>query len=270
MEDKYSMPVTERISVLAATILFAYILSRYIDLPERILELQLPGLYLAAQLNTKTVVTLLVAGLTATGADWLLRAHPKQKGQSTVEHWLLPTLTAWVSGTLLFNLESGLQWWLGFVLAGIVLMLVLMAEYIVLDPEDSRHPQASIGLTALSFALFLALAINLHATNVRLFLLLPALTISAGLVSLRTLHLRLRGKWTIWQSATIALIGGQFAAALHYLPITSIAFGMALIGPIYAMISYSANSIEQIPLRQALIEPLLSILLFWGIAVWVR
>ena len=83
MERTTYLPNADRLSILSAAILLAYAASRFVELPPRELGLQLPGFYLAVELNIHTVVALLVAGLTATGADLLLRDHPAlgEKGQ---------------------------------------------------------------------------------------------------------------------------------------------------------------------------------------------
>ena len=95
-EPHRHLPDADRLSMLTATILLAYALAHFIDLPGRELALQLPGIYLSVQVNVQTFVGPLVAALTASGANWLLRDHPAIGGQSTMEHWLLPALTAWV------------------------------------------------------------------------------------------------------------------------------------------------------------------------------
>jgi hypothetical protein len=262
------LPDADRLSILAATILLAYATARFVDVPARDLAAQLPGIYLAVEINTRTVVSLLVAGLTATGADWLLRDHPAMRSRSTFQHWLLPALTAWVIGVPLDQLPFGPQWLASFVIGGALLMLVLVAEYIVVDPDDVRHALASAGLTALSFALFLMLAITLRSSGGRLFLILPALTIAAGLVSLRTLNLRLQGRWMFLHALALALIVAQFAASLHYWSIPPIAYGLALLGPAYALTSLVGGLSEGEPLRQAIIEPALVLFFVWGTAIW--
>jgi hypothetical protein len=78
-----------------------------------------------------------------------------------------------------------------------LLILVFVAEYIVFDLSDARHVPAIVGLTAVSFALYLILIIAVRAAGLRLYLLLPALVIPIGLVSLRTLYLRLGGRWCL-------------------------------------------------------------------------
>jgi len=116
---------------------------------------QLPGLYLSVPVNVQILVAFVVAALTAIGADWLLRDHPALRRRRTLEHWLLPALTAWVIGMPLFQLPLSPLWCGGFALGGALLILVLVAEYIVVDSEDARQAPAAAVLTAVSFALFL-------------------------------------------------------------------------------------------------------------------
>ncbi len=251
-------------------ILLAYALARFINLPTRELALQLPGVYLAVQINVRTLVAFLVAGLTASGADWLLRQHPAYNGKGTYEHWLLPGLTAWVIGIPLFQIPLGPIWWAGFAASGAALMLVMVAEYISVDPDDPRQPAASAGLTAVSFALFLTLAIALRFSGVRLFLMVPALILAGFLVSLRTLHLRLQGRWAWIRAGMIALITGQISAALYYWPLSPVAFGLTVLGPAYALTSLVANLSEEEPLRQAVIEPAVVLAAVWMTSIWLH
>src|SRR5574341_1596929 len=127
------LPEADRLSILAASILLAYALANFVRLPARELAVQLPGLYLSVQVTARTVVAFLVAGLTASGADWLLRTHASVRGHTTFEHWLVPALTSLVIGVPLSQISGAPQWWLGFFAGGALLMLVLVAEYISVD-----------------------------------------------------------------------------------------------------------------------------------------
>jgi hypothetical protein len=256
--------------MVAATILLAYALASVVNLPKRDLQVQLPGLYLAIEFNVNTVVSLLVAALTASGADWLLRDHPMLGKKSSLQHWLVPSLTALVIGVPLSRFDFGIQWFASFVVGGSLLMIVLVAEYIVVDPGDARHALATASLTAVSFALLLVLAIALNSAGMRLFLVLPALSIASGLISLRTLHLRLPELWAFFQSIAIAIIIAQFTAALHYWPLSPITFGLVLLGPAYALTSLVGNLAEGESFRQAIIEPILVLSIVWLIAIWSR
>ena len=77
-----TLPSADRLSILSAAILLAYAASRFVDIAT-------PGNLVCSCLdftwrlrfNIHTLVTLLVAGLTASGADLLLRDHPKMEGK---------------------------------------------------------------------------------------------------------------------------------------------------------------------------------------------
>jgi len=265
-----NLPQLDRLSVVAAVILLAYALARFANLPVSELSLQLPGIFLSFQINLRTIVALLVTGLTASGADWLMRDHPALGRQNTLEHWLLPALTAWVIGLPLLQLPLGLSWWVGFALGGTILMLVLIAEYIVIDPDDIRSPVASAGLTVVSYALFLILAASLRYAGLRLYLILPALALAAGLVTLRILHLRLHGQWAFLQAGVIVVIVGQLVAALHYWPLSPVGYALALLAPAYSLTSLIGNLMEDMPLRQAVIEPAIVLVLLWFAAGWIN
>jgi len=267
------LPEPERLSILSATILLAYALARFINIPVREFSVQFPGLYLSVDFNLQFLVTVIVAGLTAAGADWLLRDHPvfvESQKRNTQEHWILPGLTALVIGLPLLQVSPGPIWWIGFVLSGSILMLVLVAEYIVVNPDDVRQPLASAGLTAVSFALFLVLAVSLEFSEVRLVILLPALMAASWLVSLRTLHLRLHGRWAFVESGVVAVIIGQFATGFHYLPVSPVRFGLLLLGPAYALTSLLSSLAVKTPLRRAVVEPLILLGLIWGSALWIQ
>jgi len=145
---------------------------------------------------------------------------------------------------------------------------VLMAEYIVVNYDNPYYIPASVGVTAISLALYLILAIALHSAGVRLFFRVPALSFAAGLVLLRVIHLRTHGKWALKQALLAALLIGELAAALHYWPLDSISFGIALLGPIYALIELSENLLDSQPQTpfQMILRPALVLVTTWGLA----
>src|SRR4030042_3636540 len=102
-EKQGHLPNLERLSLLVVTILLTYAMSQFLTLPRREISIQLPELYLSFQFSSSTVLTLIVAGLTATGANWLIRDHPGLGKRNTVEHWLLPAVTALVFAIPLFQ-----------------------------------------------------------------------------------------------------------------------------------------------------------------------
>lgn len=266
MDEHRHLPDANRLSVLAATIMLAYALTPFISFPERDLGLQFPGFFLLLQFNLSTVTSVLVALLAASGADWLVQQHPHRSGRSMVPHWLLPALTAWVIGVPLTSLELGIEWWAVFAFGGMLLILVLVSEYIVLDPSDVRHGPASVGLTAVSFALFLVLSIAVRASGLRLYTLLVALVPAMFLVSLRTLYLQSGEKWHWGWAAVISLIVGQLAIGLHYLPLSPLVYSLLLLGLGYGLTSLAVAVEENRSWRVLWVEPLVMTLAIWMLA----
>lgn len=264
------LPDPNQVGVVAAVVLMSYALTHLVNAPGITLAVQLPGFYFTYPLTLGTAMTLIAAGLTASGMDWLLHAHPGMTGQRTFEHWLLPTLTAFVIGALLDILPAGPAWWVGFAVSAALLVAVLIAEYVALDPAAPMYPLAAPGLIALSYALFLLLTIALRLGDARLFLILPAVFLSSGLVTLRTLHLRLGVQWEYPWAVGIALICTQLAAAFHYWPLTSLQYGLLLLSPLYALTALATKLAEDVPLRSALAEPILILAGLWVAAVFLR
>jgi hypothetical protein len=267
MQDEHqSLPNTDRLSVLAASILLAYALLPFIKIPERNLFFEVSGVFFVFKLDFSTVLAIISAGLAASGTDWLLRGHPRLGRQATFQHWLVPSLTALVIGVPLSTLVVGIQWWTVFAFGGLLLVLVLVSEYIAVDPSDIRHGPATIGLTAVSYALFLILTVALAAAESRLYILIPALTGAIFLAVLRTLNLRLTGRWCFAWSLGIAFVIGQVAAALHYWPLSPLRFGLLILGLAYALASTAGSIEEGRSWRVLWIEPAIMLAVLWGLA----
>jgi len=269
IEEHRHMPDANRMSVLIAATLLAYALAHLIETSNYTVTLNLLGIVFLLPLNLNIGAILMAAGLTATGMDWLLRGHPQFDGGNTFQHWILPALTAFVLGVPLYTLPFGPAWWLSFGIGGILLLLVFLAEYIALDSSDVRYPAASAGLVALSYTLFLILMATLAFSSARLVVVVAVVFPAAGMVALRALHLR-TGKWEFSWTIGIGLILVQFAAALHYWPIGPVQYGLALLGPLYAINELALNLGEDVSPRRAVIEVFIVLAVFWTAAVLIR
>lgn len=267
-QPRYS-PDAGRLSVLTAMVLLTYALTHVIRTPFYPVSFSLAGLSLDFEMNLNAAFALLAAALSAAGADWLLRGHPSLQRGETVEHWLVPMLTALVVGIALYTLPRGVIWWAGFGLGGLLLAAVFTAEYVVVDPADPRYPAASVALTVLAFALYLILAVALRASGTPWLFFVLALFAAGGLAALRTLHLRLNERWEFAWALVIALVGMQLAGGLYFWPLTPIRFGLILLGPVYALTGLAINLAEEEPLRRAVVEPVVMLVLFWGLAIWL-
>lgn len=270
LEEHRHLPDANRLSVLVAAILLAFALAQVVETQHYALSFDIIGIRLEIPLNLTIASTLFATGLTAAGMDWLLRGHPHFEPKNTFQHWLLPALTTFVIGIPLYNLQYGSAWWFSFVMGGVLLLLVFLAEYIILDPSDVRYPAASAGLTALSFALFLTLTAGLGYIGARLSLVAGVVFFAAMMVALRALHLHLAERWEFAWAAGIGLACTQFATALHYWPLGPIQFGLALLGPLYALTGMTINLGDGMSIRRAVTEAVIVLVLFWLAAGLVR
>ena len=269
MNEKRYLPDSNRVGVLTSTVLLAFALTHLIQVPEFNLEIQLPGFFLLIPLNLTTAMSVLTAGLTATGMDWLLHSHPSLNARPTYQWWLLPTLTTFVIAVPLSILPNGIAWWVGFAVAGTFLFFVFVAEYVVVDSGAPYYAIAMAGLTAISYTLFFVLAVALRYSSVRLYILVPALFLAAFLASLRILNLRL-SRWEYAWSVGIAFVCIQIASGLHYWPLSPIQFGLMLIGSLYGLTNLAVNLGEDQPARRAVLEPAIIIGLSWGLAIFIQ
>jgi hypothetical protein len=269
MEDHISKPDLNRLSVITASILLTYALSPFVDFQEQFFSIPLFGASFTFRVGFTRLISLMVAVLAAVGMEWLLRNHPSWGKHRSFQHWFLPAMTAWVIGFPLSSLTVGLQWWIIFALGGGLLVLVLLAEYIVYDFSDILSPPAIVGLTAISFALFLFFSISIRAGGMRLYLVLPSLWVTGGLVIVRALFLRLGGKWRLDWMAGIATLVSQIAIGLHYWPISPLRYGLILLGPAYALTSLAGVVEEGQGWHGSWVEPVVMLLVIWGLAFLV-
>jgi len=271
MQEKRSyLPDADRLGVLTASVLLTYALTRLIQSPRFTLTLDLPGFYFAFPITLGTLFTLLAAGLSATGMDWLIRGHPSLAEKNVTEHLLLPTLTTFVIGVPLSLVADVQLWWYGFAFGALLLIPVFIAEYVVVEVSSPYYAIARAMLTALSYAIFLILATALRYSGVRMFLLIPAIFLTAALISLRILHLDGADRWDFPWAAGIGIVCAQISAGLHYWPLTPLQFGLALTGPLYALTMLSTSVAENVPLRRAAVGPGVIVAMAWGAAVFLR
>jgi hypothetical protein len=262
-------PQFNRLSIVAAMILLTYALLPFIQAPSRDLSFSIFGILIPFRLNFTQVLSLMAAGLSAAGTDWLIHDHPRLGKKPVYPHYLLPALTAWVIGIPLGLLKVSLQWWAVFGLGTLLLLGVLLAEYVSVDNKDIRHAPALMVLTAVSFGLFLTLTISIRAAGLRLYLLLFTLAPVCALLCLRLFHLRMQENWNFEWAGGITLVVAQLAMGLYYLPLAPIRYGLILLGIAYALVEFAAQYQPDESVRTKLAGPLLILSLFWVMALFI-
>jgi hypothetical protein len=240
MQSRASMPDFERLSIVTATIMLAFALTQLVSFPELSLSFTFLGIVIDLFFDFSTAIIVLTVLMAAAGMDWLLQAHPEKNRYLNrwvyVRHWIVPVMTSIVIGIALNTFSGELTWWVFYLLGSMLLFAVFVAEYNVVTTEENRNPLATVGLTALSFVLYLLLAVAVFSAEIRLYIRLPLLGIGAMMVISRALFLRL-GQWhTLW-AFVASLIIAEIVVGFNYLPLMPMQLGLLLVGLAYALTS---------------------------------
>ncbi len=268
MDRSLTFPDLNRLSIIAGVIVLFYAIIPFVTIPAEQIAINLPPFVFALDVNFGSLISLLVAILAALGSDWLIQSHPSREKRSLLQHGFIPSLTAWVIGVPLNSLEGGPEWWIVLTLGAALLVLILLSEYIVVDKNSVAHLPASMGLTIVSFSLFLMLAIAVRASSLRLFLMLPVLVGSLALLVFRALYLRNQGgKRNIFWMAAISLFAGQIVIGMHYLPLKPLTFGLIIVAISLGLTTFAINFEEGQQGRMLWFEPFLLLFVLLSLAV---
>jgi hypothetical protein len=244
MRKHHFVPNRDRLSVLTAIILLAFALARTVQLPTRPLRAMLFGSSIGFDVNGPFVLLVLVAALISAGADSLMRSHPEMSGAAlrrTVVHWILPGGAALSLGLLLTQLPAGVGWWAGLAFTAVFLVLVLIAEYTVIAPEDAGFYWAALGLTVLAYAVALVFFALLRASGSRAAITATAAALISGLIALRLLLLAgATAREALPYAGIIGLGLGQCTWALNYWPAGPLGTGLTLL-----VIFYTGTGLAQ-------------------------
>lgn len=251
------LPDRDRLSVITAVIVMAYALARVVELPSRELSLELFGSKLGFELNGQLMLLIMVAALISTGSETLIRSHPHAETgyRRNALHWIVPGWTALGLGLLLELAPTGPVWWLGLAISAVFLVLVLVAEFTVVDPNDQAYRLASLGLTALTFIVALALFGWVRFTGTRAALSATFTAAIAGTLALRLLMLNGAsfGRSVIYGSV-VGLVVGEAMWALNYWQVTPTGAGLLLLVLFYVLHGLAQLHLTAQLTRRAVIE----------------
>jgi hypothetical protein len=212
-------------------------------------------------ISVNQLILLIVGFVSSAGTLWFLISQSEIKESSgqikqLLPHIFIPVLTSVTLAYTLSQMVRSPLWWLVYLLGLALVGVVLVAEKADLINTASQSPIPVISLTSLSIGLFLLVVIVLRTIGPRLYVLIPTIGLAAGFVSFRFISLRLRQK-PFWELITaIVLIVAQLAAALYYLFINALQFGLILTGVLYFLVTLSVGYQNQKKGRALLVEPL--------------
>lgn len=209
----------DRLSVLIALILLTSVLFRFVQLPQVTRRFHLLGSPLEVNLTGGGLLVLLVAGLAAMGARYILTAHPDahRLPRPLYFSWVLPGLLGGMAAYLVELAPTAVVWGGGLLLAMLLIGLAVAAEFAALSPRHPAATRARLGLNVLAYLLALVFFYLIYRTRARSLVTATEVTLVAFLLALDLLGVaETRAAQVVLYSAVIGLVVGEATWALNY------------------------------------------------------
>jgi hypothetical protein len=157
----------------------------------------------------------------------------------------------------------------GFVLTGLILTLVISAEYYTVDPASSRYLSARLSLNAWAYLLALVLFVLIYSAKARSLVSATGVALVSMLMALEFLRSAGRGfTRTALYAAIAGLCTGEIVWAMNYWRISGLTGGLILLLGFYVTTGLANQQLQARLNRQVLVEYGLVALV--GLAVLLR
>ncbi|MFN8532922.1 MAG: hypothetical protein U0556_05200 [Dehalococcoidia bacterium] len=185
------------------------------------------------------LVAAAVVGVVCVGTDSLVRAHPKHYLHD-VSHsmlfWILPALIALGAALFLRLFGGGAPVVGGLAGVAILLTLVMLAEYLSVDPRESTFAVARLALNLATYLAAFSLFTAIYATKERSLYTATTATLVSTLLAIELYRSADASPRRTWLYAIITgLMIGQVTWGLNYWPIGGLAGGVILLLVFYAI-----------------------------------
>jgi len=222
-----------RLSVLIAVLLLGGVIFRFIELPERVWNLQPLGSPLEIHVTETWLLITLMVGLVCTGTSLILHDHPhlaEHSGRPIYVSWILPGVLAGLSAYLLSRVSTWPMWIGCLALVGVGISLAVSAEYTAVSPDAPGYPMARLALNVLAYLLVFTLFAIIYHTRTRSLVtatltLLTATLLALDLLSVADVPLRR----VVLFAGIVGLIVGESTWALNYWQISAWVGGLFLL-----------------------------------------
>ncbi len=265
------LPRPWKLGSLAASLVLVSQAVRLFPIASQTWTVSLFGLVLTLPVGAGGLVALFIVLFALSGMDWLLQDHPLYR---EIRHrWVyavMPTLTAWTLEMALLYTPPTALWWVALLSGALLLVAILVAEYVSADPGAPGYWLAQIGLTTLGFLLFFLLSLYAYASHWRLLWVMPLLTVTAGLITLRLFLLYSFGRFCVLETLIITLLTSQALMVLYHANLSALGYALTLTGWMYILHMVLRNLREGTPLAEALREPLFVMFILGSVLLWLE
>ncbi len=252
------MPNYDKLSVVVSVILLCLALSLFVVLPQRtfgfaVLSIPVTIRLSAARELAHWLTAALLTGLAYSGAASIMRLHPLSK--HTFVPCILPSLATLLAAILLPKAPNAIYTLGGLAAMGIVLPLIISAEYRSVDPTASFHNVTHLGLNFIAYLMALVLFTLIHEGADRPLLSSVAAMVGSSLLALTLLHsteqgLRRSGLYAL----IVGLVMGEILWALSHLQMHSLTAGILLLLVFYLTTGLARQGLLEALNRRIVIE----------------
>lgn len=260
--------------MLIWVVLMGLAAQRLLSLPTVIVTGIILGSPITLTITTNTMLGLILTGLTASGAEAVVRAHPLSSSGGLGPRWLywgLPVALIAVALLLLPSAPSRLYWLVGLVLIGGLFGLSLAGIYYTVAPFATGYRRARLAMNALTYGIALLLYLVVYRTRTRSIVSGTEIMLVSSLLALELLRGSQRPTFLVALYAVIVgLILGQATWAMNYLRLESLTGGLLLLLLFYNTVGLSQHAIQGHISRRVLLEFMLititALALIWKFA----
>ena len=248
----------ERASVVATLVVLGLILAAFLKFPTRSYDLTVLGSPLTVSLSQTALMAALLVGITCAGTDIIVRSHPTARrieARYSFVTWALPGLTTLLATVLLPQAPTRLYQLLGYVLTGLILILVISAEYYTVDPAGRHYLAARLSLNAWAYLLGLVIFVLIYSAKARSLVSATQVTLISTMLALELLRSARRDFGRTALYAVIAgLITGELIWAMNYWRIQGVIGGLILLLGFYVATGLANQQLQGRLTRRVLIE----------------
>lgn len=237
MEERIPRLNRDRLSVLIALILLTSVLFRFVQLPQITRRFHLLGSPLEVNLTGTSLLIVLVSGLAATGARYVLAAHPDvphRLPRPLYLSWVLPGLLGGMAAYLIELAPGEVIWGGGLLLAMLLMGLTVAAEFAALSPRHPAATRARLGLNVLAYLLAFLFFYLIYRTRARSLVTATTITLGAFLIALDLLGVaETRAVRVTLYAGIVGLVVGETTWALNYWRVDNWMAGLLLLLSFY-------------------------------------
>jgi len=248
----------DRASVVAALVVLGLFLATFLQLSTWTRNVTVLGSPLTISVSQTGLMAALLVGITCAGTDAIVRSHPTARrieARYSFVTWTLPALTVLLAVVLLPQAPTPFYRIGGMALTGLVLILVISAEYVTVDPEDSRYPISRLSLNGWAYLLALVIYVLIYSLKARSLVSATAVMLVSSLLALEFLRSAGQG---FARTALYALIAGLSTAeiiwAMNYWRIGGITGGLLLLLGFYVFTGLANQQLQGRLTRRVVVE----------------